>query len=84
MKNLINKATSLVSGAVLFAFGVVMAGLGLATLGVLGLFALSTVGVALLASPFVTLTQTRDPKASSRSTPKYLTVPSTLVWPRRS
>ena len=57
MKNLINKATSTLSGIVLFAFGCVMAGLGLATVGVLALFALAAVGLSLLAAPFVSQTQ---------------------------
>lgn len=60
MKPFINKAASLVSGAALFAVGVVMAGLGLAAVSVLALFALCAVGVALLASPLVALAQTRE------------------------
>lgn len=63
MKNLINKATSHVSGAALFAFRVVMAGIGLATISVLALLALTAVGVALLAAPFATMAQTREADA---------------------
>jgi hypothetical protein len=60
MKNLINKATSLMSGAALFAFGVVMAGIGLATISVLALLALTAVGMALLAAPFAAMAQTSE------------------------
>ena len=57
MKPLINKAASLVTGTVLFALSCVMAGLGLAVMSVLALFALSVVGLALLAAPFVASAQ---------------------------
>lgn len=60
MKNLINKATSALSGAVLFAIGVAMAGLGFAVMGALALFALMAVGLGLLAVPFIGKAQTRD------------------------
>lgn len=52
MKNLFNKAAATLSGLVLFAFGCVMAGLGLATVSLLALFALFAVGLSLLAAPF--------------------------------
>lgn len=65
MKNLINKATSLVSGAALFAFGVIMAGMGLATISVLALLALSAVGMALLAAPFAAMAQTSEDDAQN-------------------
>lgn len=58
MKSLINKATSTLSGIVLFAFGCVMAGLGLAAISMLALFALATMGIAVLAAPFLAMTQT--------------------------
>jgi hypothetical protein len=58
MKTLINKATSTVSGVVLFAIGCVMAGIGLAAMSFLALFALSAVGLALLASPLIAIAQT--------------------------
>lgn len=57
MKNLINKATSAVSGVLLFAFGGLMVGLGIATMGMLALFALAALGIAILAAPFVALAQ---------------------------
>ncbi len=60
MNNLINKITSAVSGAVLFAAACVMAGLGFAVLGTLAVFALFAVGIALLAAPFVALAQKSD------------------------
>lgn len=63
MKNLVNKATSLVSGAALLAFGVVMAGIGLATISVLALLALPAVGVALLTAPFAAMAQTSEADA---------------------
>ncbi len=53
MTNLINTVTSAVSNTVLFAAGVVMAGLGFAFVGTLALFALMAVGVAMIASPFI-------------------------------
>ena len=61
MKNLTNKATSLLSGAALFAASVVMAGIGLATISILALFALTAVGVALLVSPFVAVAPIGEP-----------------------
>lgn len=57
MKTLINKATSAISGAVLFAAAVAMAGLGFAVIASLAIFALFAVGVALLAAPFVSMAQ---------------------------
>jgi hypothetical protein len=55
MKTLITKAKSIISGGALFACGCVMAGIGLAVMSLLALFALFAVGVALLAAPFVAL-----------------------------
>ena len=57
MNTLINKTTSALSSVVLFACGCVMAGLGLAVVGVLAVFAFAAIGLALLASPFVALAQ---------------------------
>ncbi|MEJ8561603.1 hypothetical protein QTO30_10510 [Yoonia sp. GPGPB17] len=57
MKNLINKTTSILSGVVLFAFGCVMAGLGFAVVGVLALFALAAIGIAILTAPFVAMSR---------------------------
>ena len=57
MKTLINKLTSTVSDVVLFTAGLVMAGLGLAFVGTLAMFALIAVGIALLVSPFLRLSQ---------------------------
>lgn len=63
MKTLINKATSLLSGAAMFAVSIAMAAIGLATISVLALFALAAVGVALLASPFAAMAQERQADA---------------------
>jgi len=52
MKNLTNKLTSAISGAVLFVAAIAMAGLGFVALGTLALFAFIALGVALLAVPF--------------------------------
>ncbi|MEO1637917.1 MAG: hypothetical protein AAFU41_01555 [Pseudomonadota bacterium] len=57
MNTLITKIKSAISTAALLIFGAVMAGLGLATVGLLALFALVTIGMALLAAPFVALSQ---------------------------
>jgi hypothetical protein len=57
MTTLINKFTSAVSNAVLFAAAFLMVGLGFAFVGTLALFALIAVGVAMIASPFITLAQ---------------------------
>lgn len=53
MTNLMTRIKSAVSNTVLFAAAIVMAGLGFALMGMLALFALITVGVALIAAPFV-------------------------------
>ncbi len=73
MKNLINKLTVATSGAVLFVLGCVMAGLGFAVLGMLALFALATVGIALLASPFLAAKQPQTDDA------EVVDVPETAV-----
>ncbi|WP_375253746.1 hypothetical protein [Yoonia sp.] len=57
MKTLINKATTALSGVVLFAFGGLMVGLGLATMSLLALFAFAAVGIAILAAPLVAMAQ---------------------------
>jgi hypothetical protein len=53
MTTLINKFTSALSNAVLFAAAIAMAGLGFAVVGTLALFAMMAVGVAMIAAPFV-------------------------------
>ncbi len=53
MTNLINTISTALSNTVLFAAGVIMAGLGLAFVGAFALFALMAVGVAIIAAPFV-------------------------------
>lgn len=53
MTNLINNLTHAISNIVLFAAAIVMAGLGFAFMGMLAVFALVAVGVAMIASPFV-------------------------------
>jgi len=57
MMKLTNKLTSAISNTVLFTAAIVMTGLGFALVGMLALFALMAVGVALIASPFVTVAQ---------------------------
>lgn len=54
MTNLINKLKSAVSTAVLFAAAIFMVGLGFAFIGTIALFGLVAVGVAMIASVFVT------------------------------
>lgn len=57
MQNLINKTTSTVAGVVLFCVGAAMAGLGLAVVAMLAMFALAVTALALLAAPFVSMAQ---------------------------
>lgn len=60
MKTLINKVTTAISGAVLFAAAIAMAGLGFAVIASLAIFAFFALGIALLASPFVRMAQDKD------------------------
>ncbi|SLN38497.1 hypothetical protein [Pseudooctadecabacter jejudonensis] len=60
MKNLITKATSALSGAVLFAAAVAMAGVGFAAIATLAFFALLAVGIACLTAPFVSVASDDD------------------------
>lgn len=60
MTTLITKTTTAVSKIALFAIGCVMAGLGLAMMSMLALFALFTIGLAFLAAPFVAAAQSRS------------------------
>ena len=53
MKSLINKIVTAISGVVLFAAAIAMAGLGFAVIASLAFFAICAMGVALLAAPFV-------------------------------
>jgi hypothetical protein len=55
MKDLLNKAASGAAFAALFLVGCVIAGLGLSVAMVLAMFALSAIGLAILASPLVAL-----------------------------
>lgn len=57
MKTLINKMTTALSGAVLFAAAIAMAGLGFAVIATLAIFAVFAIGVALIAAPFVPVAQ---------------------------
>ncbi len=57
MTALLNKAASTFAGIALFCVGCVMAGLGLSVVALLAVFAMATVGLAILASPFVALAQ---------------------------
>ena len=54
MTNLITKLKSALSTAVLFASAIFMVGLGIAFVGTITLFGLVAVGVAMIASAFVT------------------------------
>jgi len=60
MTTLINKITTAISGAVLFAAAMVMTGLGLAVVATLAAFAFLAVGVALLAAPFAGMRREDD------------------------
>ena len=60
MTTLINKITTAVSGAVLFAAAIAMAGLGFAVIATLALFAFLAVGIALLAAPFANTASQED------------------------
>jgi hypothetical protein len=60
MNTLINKTASAISTLALFAIGSVMAIFGFAMVGMLALFALFTVGIALLASPFLGMAQSPE------------------------
>ena len=53
MKAFFSKITSTAASAVLVLIGLAMAGLGLTVVGVLALFAMAAVGLAILAAPFV-------------------------------
>ncbi|WP_299700366.1 hypothetical protein [uncultured Tateyamaria sp.] len=57
MNALITKTKSALSAAALFAFGAAMAGLGLAAVSLLAIFALVAIGAAILATPFLAITQ---------------------------
>lgn len=61
MNTLVTKIKSAVSGIALFTLGCAMAGMGLVVVALLALFALASVGAALLASPFVAMAQTSQP-----------------------
>jgi hypothetical protein len=63
MNNLINKTTTTLSSVILFGIGCVMAGLGLAAISLLAMFALATVGLAFLAAPLIAMTQPRGDTA---------------------
>ncbi|WP_377192864.1 hypothetical protein [Ruegeria meonggei] len=57
MNTLITKTKSALSAAALFTFGAVMTGLGLATVGLLALFALVAIGMTMFAAPFLATAQ---------------------------
>ena len=58
MTTLFTKATTLLSGTVLFLVGAAAAGLGLMVLALLALFGLAAMGFAALAAPFLRQTAT--------------------------
>jgi len=59
MKSIFNKTASFAAAAVALVIGGAMAGLGLAMLAVLAMFALAVVGLALLAAPFAQMRERR-------------------------
>ncbi len=63
MKSLLNNLTATVADVVLFCAVCAVAGLGLAFLGLLAVFAFAAAGIALLVSPFVALARP-DPRHS--------------------
>ena len=60
MKTFINKVTSAISGAVLFAAAMAMAGLGFAVVVSLAIFAFFAIGISLLTAPFVPVSQKNE------------------------
>ena len=60
MNTLINKVLTAISGAVLFAAAIAMAGLGFAVLASLAIFAFFAIGIALLAAPFVGMAEQEE------------------------
>lgn len=66
MTNFLNKITATVSGIALFAIGVVVAGLGFAAMGVLALFALTALGLGILAAPLVNIGPVDEADTDSR------------------
>lgn len=68
MKNLINTITSTVAGFGLFCVACVMAGIGLAVVGLLAMFAIAAAGLALLATPLLTFLQPRDADTTQQTT----------------
>ena len=66
MNTLITKTKSALSAAALFTIGATMAGLGLATVGVLALLGLVAIGAAMLTAPFLAMAQpgTKDAVAA--------------------
>ncbi len=67
MNTLFIKFKSAVSGIALFSLGCAMAGMGLVVVALLALFALVSVGAALLASPFIAMAQsTADAEEDTR------------------
>ena len=57
MKSLFAKITSTAAGAIVLLVGCAMAGLGLTVIAVLAMFALAVLGLALLARPFMALSE---------------------------
>lgn len=64
MTNLINKIKSTVSNIVLFTAAIAMTGLGFAFVGMMALFALVAVGMAMIAAPFVAQPEPTTPAPS--------------------
>ena len=58
MKTLLNKAASTAAGVVLFCVGCALAGLGLSFVALVAIFAMASVFLAMLASPFIGLAAT--------------------------
>jgi len=55
MKNAIEKVKQAVTAGVVMLIGAVMAGMGLAMVAILAMFALAAGGLAILASPFLAM-----------------------------
>ncbi len=64
MKNLTQSITSIAATVVLFCVGGVMAGIGLAVVATLAVFALALAGLTILAAPFVGVVQDRAADAA--------------------
>lgn len=65
MKNLVNKIKNSVSNIVLFVTAIIIASMGLATMGVLAVFAILAIGLIFLAAPFIGFPEGHDDEVES-------------------